>query len=304
MGETERLHHPGLRYVFGPRLHHDDGVVGSGYDEIQRRPVQIGEGRAEHELIVHETDAHGADRSVEGEVGYPERGRGPADRQDVGIVLAIRGQQQTGDLRFTAPATWKQRPQRTVDQAAGEDFLLVGPSLPLEEPPRNPARRVEALAIVHRQRQEIDVRPVASGRRHRGEHDGVTQAHGYRTGCLPGEPTGFNDQIVIADPGLYRFNQLSCSFSDAGILLGFAAFAGLGGSPACGRALGLLSEAEGSDQGSIPLHVFPPQIVQQPSAPADHAEQAPPRGVVLPMIAEVARQSGDPRRQKRDLNLR
>ena len=208
VGETERLHHPGLGYVFGARLDHHDGVLGPRYHEIQRRPIQIGERRAENELIVHQTDAHRADGSVEGEIRDSQRRRRPGNRQNVGIVLTIRGQQETGDLRLAPPAAREQRAQRTIDEPAGEDLLLVGPPLPLEEAARDPARCVEALPIVHRQRQEIDVGPVASGSRDRGQHDGVTQSDGHRSRGLPGEPAGFNNQIVAADPGLYRFNQL------------------------------------------------------------------------------------------------
>ena len=306
MRKTEGFHHPALGHVLGSRLHHHNGVVGTRHDEIQCRSIQIGEGRAQDELIVDQTHAHRANGGVKGKVRNSERRGGAGDREDIGIVLAIRGQQETGHLRFATPATRKQGPQRPIDQATGDDLLLVRPAFPLEEATRDPTRRVEALAIVHRQRQEVDVRPVTAGGRNGGQHDRVAQADGHRSRGLLGQTACFDDQIVVADLCLYRVNQLSCSFSGAGIVLVLPVFVCRSQRlhPQGRGPQGLLPETEGSNQAPIALHIFATQIVQQPPAAAYHAEQSATRGVVLPMIVEMVRQSRNPRSEKRHLNLR
>ena len=87
-------------------------------------------------------DAHAGDGLLERNLRDGQRGRGAGDRQDVGVVLGVGRQHERDDLRLVAPAGREERPDRPIDQPAGEDFLLGGLALALEEAAGNASRRV------------------------------------------------------------------------------------------------------------------------------------------------------------------
>ena len=68
--------------------------------------------------------------------------------------VAIGGQNRADDLDFVEETIRKEGPQRSVDQAAGNDFLLGGAAFTLEKTSRNAAAGVGVLAVVDGQRQE------------------------------------------------------------------------------------------------------------------------------------------------------
>src|SRR5438105_3891866 len=84
--------------------------------------------RVDDELAVEVADAHGADRVREGDLGDDQRGRGGVDGQDVGVVLAVGGEDEGDDLRLLAVALRERRPERAVDEARGQDLFLGGVS--------------------------------------------------------------------------------------------------------------------------------------------------------------------------------
>ena len=72
-----------------------------------------------------------------------ERGRGRHDAEHVGVVLLVGGEHGDEDLDLVLEALGEERPDRAVDQPAGQDLLVRGPALALEEPAREscPRRR-------------------------------------------------------------------------------------------------------------------------------------------------------------------
>src|SRR5207247_2123133 len=62
-------------------------------------------------------------------------------------------------------------------------------------------------------------------------------------------------------------------------------------------------EAQALDQVTVPGDVLPPEVVQQPSPPADHLQQPTPRVVVLGVGLQVFGQLLDAPRKDRDLNF-
>src|SRR6185312_13242895 len=92
---------------------------------------------------------------------------------DIRVVLEIVAQHRSDDLGLAAIARVEQRPDRTVDQARGQDFLLARPALALEEAAWDLARGEGLLLIVDGQREEVDAglrRPLADDR---AEHDRI-----------------------------------------------------------------------------------------------------------------------------------
>ena len=129
-------------------------------------------------------------------LGERQRRRRAGDRQHVGVVLGVGGEHQRDDLRLVAPAGREERADRPVDDAAGQHFLFRRLAFALEEAAGDAARRVGVLAIVDRQRQEVD--PLARVRRAAGgdEHDRVAEADDDRAAGLFGQLAGFELRVL------------------------------------------------------------------------------------------------------------
>ena len=86
------------------------------------------------------------------------------------------------DLHVVDEAFREQRPDRPVDQARGQRFLLGRTALALEEAAGNAARGIGLLLIVHGEREEV----AARGRllqAHRGDQH-YRLAHGDEHGAV------------------------------------------------------------------------------------------------------------------------
>ena len=167
MGFHDGAQHDVLGKLLGFRLDHQHAFLGAGDDEIERALLELDLGRVHDVRAVDVADAGAADRAHEGHAGNRERGRRGDHRQNVGIVLEIVGQRRDDDQRLVAIALVEQRADRAVDQARGEDFLLAGTALTLEEATGDLARGECLLLVVHGQREEIE-----AGLRLLLEHDG------------------------------------------------------------------------------------------------------------------------------------
>ena len=62
-------------------------------------------------------------------------GRGRHHAEDVGVVLLVGGEDRHEDLHLVLETLGEERPDRAVDQAAGEDFLVGGRPSRLRNPP-------------------------------------------------------------------------------------------------------------------------------------------------------------------------
>src|SRR5207245_2969001 len=110
----ERFDDDRLAYSLGPRLHHEDGVRGAGYDEVELRLAHSGHGRVDDEMAVEVTHAHRADRALEWNVRDHERGRGTVDAQDGGVVFLVDREHCRNDLDVEPEPVREQRAQGPV----------------------------------------------------------------------------------------------------------------------------------------------------------------------------------------------
>ena len=134
--------------LVGAGLDHRHRVLGADNDQVEVGDVALGAGRIEHDLVVDQSDADGAPPG--GRTGC-RRARAQSmlrDREDVGIVLLVGREDETDDLGFVEVPRREERPQRPIGQAAGDDLLLGGASLALEEAARDATRRRGVLAVV------------------------------------------------------------------------------------------------------------------------------------------------------------
>ena len=84
-----------------------------------------------------------------------ERGRGGQSTPSMSASFSWSADSTVHeDLDFVLESLREERPDGAVDHAAGEDLLVRGPALALEEPARDLARGVGLLAIFDREREE------------------------------------------------------------------------------------------------------------------------------------------------------
>ena len=194
------------------RLDHADGLFGAGDEEVQLAlRLHLGAGGIDMALPVPETDPDRAHWRVEGNVGDAERGRSADQGQGVRLVLEVGRPEKRADLGLTSPAFGEEGPHRTVDLAAGEDFLLVLPAFTLEEAARDLAGGEVVLSVVDGQGKEVDARLRLFGRTRGHENHRVPHAHHSGAVSLLGHAACFNSDRRSADLDLIPFHG-HCAF--------------------------------------------------------------------------------------------
>jgi len=195
----ERFDDLRLAHFLRAGFDHHDAVVAPGDDEVELAFLALCEGRVDHVLAVQEADADAGNRLLERNLGQRQRGGGARQGEHVGVVVGVGRQHQRDDLRLVTPAGREERTDRPVDQAAREDFLLRGLAFALEEPAGDASRRVRVLAVVDRERKEIDalarVRRAARG----NEDHRVAVADDDGAVRLLGELAGFDTKRLAVD---------------------------------------------------------------------------------------------------------
>src|SRR6185437_16268757 len=98
---------------------------------------------------------HVGSRVKERNITKGNRGAGGDARQHVRVILLVGRQHVQVNLHLVHEPLGEQRPQRTVDQAGGEDFLGGGAAFALHEPAGELAGGGAPLAIVHLEREKV-----------------------------------------------------------------------------------------------------------------------------------------------------
>jgi hypothetical protein len=97
------------------------------------------------------------------------------------------------------PAGGEERAQRPVDEARGEDLLLGGPALALEEAARDAPRRVGLLLVVDGEREEILARLDLAAADAGHQHHGVVHGHEHGAVGLAGDLSRLERHLVAAE---------------------------------------------------------------------------------------------------------
>ncbi len=91
-------------------------------------------------------------------------------------VHLVGAEDGADDVDLVAEALGERRPERPVDEPAGEDRLIGRPALPAEERARDLARGVHALLDVDGEGEEVGPLPDLAGCGRRDEDHGVPEA--------------------------------------------------------------------------------------------------------------------------------
>ena len=143
-------------------------------------------------------DAGRADRAHEGHARERHRSRGRNHRKDVGLILAIIGENLRDAVDLVVEAFGKQRPQRPVDQAGNQSFLFGGPAFALEKAAGNAPGREIFFLVVDGQREEILAFLDRLCRGNRAENDRFAERRDDRAVSLAGNLARFECQGLSA----------------------------------------------------------------------------------------------------------
>ena len=161
-----------LGLLLGAGFDHHDAVLVADDHDVHGAAGTLGIGGVDDELAVHAAYAHGADGGAKGNVRERQGTGSGVDADHVGIVLLVGGEDQRDDLRLIAEAVGEERADGAVDLAAGEDFLLAGTAFTLDEATGDASAGVGVLAVVDREREEIDALPRIWRGHGSGQDDG------------------------------------------------------------------------------------------------------------------------------------
>ena len=191
--------------VFGHKervaFHHGQGVGAGGKDDIQIAVLLLFKRRIEHELAVHAADAPAGHGAFKGQ-RRQHHGRGRArQRQHVGLVFLIRGNDARQNLHVLIQPLGEQRTDGTVDKTGNQRFALRRTAdFAAEEAAGDTARGVHFFGILHRQREKALVELQGLGA-DRHEHHRAAALHPDGAVRLIGETARFKDDFLAADSG-------------------------------------------------------------------------------------------------------
>ena len=104
-------------------------------------------------------------------------------------------------LHFVVPALGKQRTDRAVGEAAGENFFFRRTAFAFEVAAGKPAGRSGLLAVIHGQREEVLAFLGLDGRNGGDDDDGFAELNGDGTVGLFGKFASFNNELFVPERG-------------------------------------------------------------------------------------------------------
>src|SRR5690606_19524124 len=148
VAEQDSLQHHFLGNLVTARLHHVDGVLRAGDNQMHVAFFHLLDGGIDHKLPVHPSDNHSADGAIKGNVGNGKGGGGAEHGRNLGRTVLIDGKNRRDHLHFIPESLREQRADRAVNQTAGENRLFAGTAFPLDESAGNLPDGVQPLLIV------------------------------------------------------------------------------------------------------------------------------------------------------------
>ncbi len=175
--------------------HHDRLGIGCDHQRYVAA-FEIGMSRIDDDFAVHPAHPDACDRATVGDVGDSERRRRRYQREHVGIVVAIGGEDGDDNLSFAVVALGEQRAHRAIDQSRSQNFLFGSAPFTLEKAAGDFAGGESLFDVVYRERQKVHVGAGLILRDRSREHDGIAIAGEHTAMRLPREPAGFERELT------------------------------------------------------------------------------------------------------------
>ena len=187
----------------GTRLHHHDVdfplvVASTGDRQLEHASFEILVGRVDDPLTVLESEHDSTNGTHERDAADHQRCGCSVERDDVVWVLPVDRQDRRNDLCLTAKTIGERRPQRAIDEPAGQDRLLGRTAFTTEERSGDLSRCVHALFYIDGEGKEVDSLPKALVGGGGDQNGGVASLYGHRTVCLTSEFAGSDDDLAAA----------------------------------------------------------------------------------------------------------
>ena len=163
--------------------------------------LALGVGGVDHKLAIDTTNADRGDRLLERDVGDAEGGGGTVDGEDVGIDLAVCGEQDADDLGVVEVILGEERAERTIRHAGGQDLLLARTSFALEVTAGELADGGGLLLVIDGQGKEVLAFLDGGGGNGADKHDGLAGSNDDGTVGELGDLAGLDGDGILADIG-------------------------------------------------------------------------------------------------------
>ena len=207
MGELDGVDDVFFRDLASTRFNHHDSVRRADDHDVDLALFALRVGRVDEEIAFDQTDAHGADWPVEGDIGERERTACAINSEHIRVVLFIGRVDEGNDLGLVAEGLREERADGAIDLPAGQDFLFGGTAFTLDEAARDAASGVREFAVLDREREEVNAFFRIRGGYGRGQ-DGVVAGSGKRgAGGLLGHASSLKLDLLAAGK-LYGYVML------------------------------------------------------------------------------------------------
>jgi len=134
MTELQRLNDRLFGHLDAAAFHHRDGVGRPGDSDVHIGVLELGKGRVDDQLTINAPNAHTGDRAGNRDIRYRHGRTGAGQRQDIGVVLLVMGDNERNALGFALEVLREQRANGAIDNTGGENLLLRRSALAFEEP--------------------------------------------------------------------------------------------------------------------------------------------------------------------------
>ena len=314
LGNRECLGDVLLGHLECATLDHDDRLVVPGDDEIHVAELELLEGGIQHPVSLESADTDARQRARKRDLRRVQRKRCRDDREHVGVILLIRGDDEDVDLHFVLEPLGEHGTDRTVDDSRRQYFAVARPALTFDEAAGDLAGRVRLLAVFDEERKEWE-RTLRLAHGYCGEHHRVAELHQGGPCRLLRHAARFDHELATGERRLNALHRLSYviafrSRREAGSSLlpnGLSRNAKRAGRNQCARAsvsCRLVTEPQLLNQLAVRLDIGPPQVVQQSAALTHHLEEAAATVVILAVFTKVLGEVINALCQDCDLNSR
>ncbi len=182
-------------------LEHQHFLFIAHINDVQVAGLHLFMGGVGDEGACNTSHAHSADGASPGDVAHAQGGRCAVHRKDVGVVFAVRAEDDALNLHFIQPVVREEGPDGPVDQARGEDFLFRGTPFAFEITAGKFACRTRFFAVIDSEGEEALARLGLAGGNSRNDDDGLTQLDRDGAIGLLGQFARFDDDLAASNVG-------------------------------------------------------------------------------------------------------
>ena len=201
MTELQRSSEIGFGDFFGSAFIHYDVRRIADVNEVEIALLHFSVRRIGNKLSVDATNAHGTEWSVPRNIADHQRRARADDAEDIGIVLAVSAEYNGLHLHFVVPTFGEQRTDRTICEAACENFFFRRTTFAFEIASGKFSGSGCFLAVINGEREEV-LAFFGFRRGHCGYDDnGFSELDCYGAVSLFGELAGFDGDLFVADLG-------------------------------------------------------------------------------------------------------